>query len=113
MIEFPVPQDRAFSSQNHSILGQSLVLSLNYNSTDKAWRLSLRGANNTPIILGRRLVPLTSPTRPYALDTLRGGNFWVFAKTLTDQPLAYDNFGIGKAYGLFFLTTDEEEALEL
>lgn len=110
--EYTVPDDTAFYSQNITVLNSSFTMTLEYNSTDYRWRFTIENSDGV-LLQGVPLKKGYSPTKRYSLDELEGGNFWVFAKTSTDDALGYDNFGFDKAYGLYFLTTEEEEALGL
>lgn len=112
-IEIPVRKDSSAFTQNLSLLGQSVTLGLTFNSTDKKWRLDLFNAQGNSLLRGRLLVNNQSPSERYKLNALVGGNFWVFKKKATDSELGYNNLGFNKDYGLFFLTTAEEEELGL
>lgn len=104
--------NRAFFTQNISLLGESFTITLKYNSTDKRWRFSLSTVAGT-LIVGKPLAINSSPTKPYQFIELKGGNFWCLRKKNTEEPIKFDNLGFDKDYGLFFLTTEEEESLGL
>ena len=110
--EIPTLENKAFFSQNISLLGTSYVVSLAYNSTDQKWRFSL-STGDAFIVKGQPLVANSSPTAKYQFENLRGGNFWCIRKRFTDRPVTIDNLGFDKDYGLFFLTTEEEEEIGL
>lgn len=101
----------ASSTQNVLIGSQPIRLALDFNSTDKKWRISIYDSQNDPIIVGVVLSPNKSPTKRYALPFFSEGNLWLFRLRSTDQPLKYDNFGLEKDYGLIYLTNEEEEEL--
>ena len=110
--EIPIIEGRAFFSQNISLLRTSFLVSLNYNSTDAKWRLTLENEEKV-VIRGQPLSPNNSPTRKYQFEELRGGNFWCIRKQFTEEPVSFENLGFDKDYGLFFLTDEEEVEIGL
>lgn len=111
-IELQTLENKAFFSQNISLLNTSFQVTLKYNSTDKLWRFSLKTPENV-VVKGVPLVANTNLTGKYKFDVLRGGNFWCLRKKVTTEPVKFDNLGFDKDYGLFFLTTTEEKEIGL
>ena len=110
--EIIVP-DSAYTEQRISLLNQTFSIQFRFNDRDEAWHIDIFDINENPIISGNKLLPFVNVTGQYCFDEFAGGNLWCFSKTTSGTPMGRDNFGVGKEYGLFFLSNEEEINLGL
>lgn len=106
--------DRPFFNQDVILGGRTYNLLFKFNGSDKSWYLSLRDSFNTELLTGIKVLPNQNLTEVFAYQNkLIGGNIWCFKSKDTKDPIGQDNLGIDEAYELIWLTTEDEQALEI
>ena len=108
-VSITVP-DTPWSSQLVSLSGKSYEFELTYNSRSSRWYLtiSLSGVN---IINSLKVIEGVDMTGRYLISEFSDGRLYCGQSRKTSDPVGRDNFGVGKDYGLVYLTNEEIIAL--
>lgn len=106
--------ERPYFNQDVILGGRTYNLLFKFNDSDKSWYISLRDSFKNDLLSGIKILPNQNLTEVFSYkDLLLGGNIWCLKSKATKEPLGLDNLGIDKSYELFWLTTEDEEALDV
>lgn len=103
-----------FFTQEVTLSNIAYQLVFKYNTSDAAWYVSVNTSTGSPLYSGMKVMPnqnLTGP-RQY-LGRMPGGNLWCFRRQQDTSPIDRDNLGIGRVYELWWMTTEEEENINI
>lgn len=109
MLSISVP-DSADADQNVTLGGLEYKFTTRYNTRDQRWRLSI-SLQGAPIISGLKVMENQDLLNGYLLANFSHGSLYCARIRQDDQQVGRNNFGIGKAYELIYLTTKERESL--
>ena len=112
-IKIRIP-DSAYSEQQVNLADTVLTFTLKFNSRNSAWYLDIKDAANTSDVkTGIKVMPNQNLTGRYLIDELQNGNIWCLRQQSTFDDIDRENLGINEAYGLWYLTSSEEEELQI
>lgn len=102
-LQIPVLEDSAYQTQRIALDGRLYTLGLAWNQWASFWSISLWDSEDSPIVLGLRVVANWPMLRFYRYDT-RTPPGEIIAHDLTGDgsPPGYDDFGIGKRVELTY-----------
>lgn len=104
-LKIPVT-DNAYSNQELTIAGIKYNFKFSYNGRDSRWRLSIF-IDDTAVILGVKIMENEALLGRYRLTTFAHGDLIVLRVKDDGQDCGRNNFGIGKAYELIYITNAE------
>ena len=104
MIQIGVP-DTPHSQQDLSLNSQFISLELTYNSRDARWRLNLY-KDNAIVFSGITIMEEQFLLANYSSTGFSGELVCLRIKD-DNLPVGRDNLGVGKPYGLFYVTPAE------
>ena len=88
--------------------GTTYNILVKYNPSDKSWYLSIRDSANTAIVTGIKIMPNQNLTYQLKyLNIFTDGDLWCLRLKAVKDPLGRDNFGIGKAYELVWISSED------
>lgn len=106
--------DSAWHIQDVTVSGTLLRFTFKYNTADESWYIDLKTASDRDILSGVKVMPNQSLTERYSYtQDLPDGNLWCVRRKNDFSPVSRDNFGIGKAYELWWITGEEEEGANI
>lgn len=107
MIQIPVFNDTSASFTQQITLGdQTLSLRLDWNGRGQHWYLDVLQADETPIVLGRKVVPALPLLYSHRALAQIQGDFILIPET--DTAPEYPTFeGLGTTHNLYWLDADE------
>lgn len=112
-IRIRVP-DSAFSQQQVNLENTVLTFILKFNSRNLSWYLDLKDASDTNNVkTGIKVMPNQNLTGRYNIPELTNGNVWCLRQQSTTEDIDRENFGLNRAYGLWYLTSSEEQELNI
>lgn len=98
---------QASSSYKVSLEGQSYKLYQRFNTRTQSWYLDVYNSDNSPLVLGRKLLPEV-PIIVRNLDLMPKGNLTVVQnKSSLATSITRDNLGEGKDYELNYYTLED------
>ena len=95
--------EAAWASQEVTLNGVTYGFTFKYNNTDSRWRLTL-SQSGTEIISSIKVMENQALTSRYTRDEFNHGELFCFRFKDDGLPVGRDNFGIGKAYELLYLS---------
>lgn len=102
----------AWHTQDITVGGELIRLTLKYNTSDEMWYLDLANASGNTLLNGVKVMPNQSLTKRYkATVSLPDGNLWCVRRKNDFSPPSRDNLGIGKTYELWWISSNEEEEI--
>ncbi len=102
-LQIPVLDGAAFQRQRIALDGRIYTLGLMWNQWASFWSLSLWDSEESPIVLGIRLVCDWPVLRFYRYDSRTPpGEFMAHDLTGSRAPPGFDDFGIGKRVELTY-----------
>lgn len=107
-IKIAIP-DAAWSESSPSLGGITYDITFRFNDRDiedPHWRMDIR-RGSVDIRLGVKVVPYLLLLDRYTLDDFNHGDIICVRSKSDYSPVGRDNFGIGKAYELIYLTNQE------
>lgn len=107
MIQIPVFNDTSSSFTQQITLGtQTLSLRLDWNGRGQHWFLDILQADDTPIVLGRKLVPFLPVLYSHRALAKITGDFILIPES--DVAPEYPTFeGLGTTHNLYWLDAEE------
>ena len=102
-LQIPVLDGAAFQRQRIALDGKLYTLELKWNQWASYWSLGLWDSEDSPIILGIRIVSNWPILRFYRYDTrIPAGEIIAHDLTGDGSPPGFDDFGIGKRVELTY-----------
>lgn len=103
-LEIFVP-DSSYADQRVSLDGSVFTFEYKFNVRNNNWYLNIYDIQkNTALIRGLAIKPNQNLTGRYLIDGLTEGSIWCIRTKGSKEPIGRDNLGIGKAYGLFYIS---------
>lgn len=100
--------DAPYYSQRVKLEGRDYLFRFAYNEREERWRLSIFDDEESPLLLGLKLVTNWELLQHYKADTrLPPGELWVMCTSGDDEPPKLDELGEGKRCELTYFTADE------
>jgi len=104
-LKITVP-DQPWSETVVTLGGQTYTLVFRYNERDERFRLDLY-SNETPILLGVKIVESTYLLSKYKLEEFKHGDIFCLRFQKDFSECSRNNLGVGKSYELIYLSDDE------
>lgn len=101
--------DAAFSTQTVTLNKKTYRIKNRYNTRFGYWCVDILDAQNSPILLGEKLLPNKELLSRYRKSDLIGG--YLFITSQDESDVSRDNYGLDKTHTLTFATFEEVEAL--
>lgn len=106
--------ENTYSLQRVTILDYPVSLQMRFSERSKSWYLDiLKSDGVSPILVGLKVMPNQNLTGRYRSPQLLNGNFWCLRIANDGSPIGKFNLGVGGSYAIYWLTTEEEEELDL
>lgn len=105
-------EDNSYQDKIITLNGNSLSITISYNTRDGRWYFDLVDRNGLDLISGVKILPTQNLTSKYLqVVELIGGNIYCANTKVDGKDITRSNFGTDKQFQLWYLTADEEEEI--
>jgi len=90
-----------------NIEGIFFKFNFDYNYRDARWHLSIYNTDNTPVLLGLKLVLNYELIFQHPIEGLPRGSLMLYDLSSTNDPCVFDDKSLGDRCQLIYITSDE------
>ncbi len=101
-------EDNPYQEQLITLNGNSLFLTITYNTRDSRWYLDLEDRNGKTVVSGVKVIPNLSLTGKYVnVNTIIGGDIYCMDLKRSSSDITRSNFGNNKQFQLWYYSNEE------
>lgn len=101
--------DNAYQQKLITLNGQTLFITVSFNTRDNRWYVDVSDRNEVDLITGIKLLPNQNLTSKYvSINSLIGGNLYCVNIKGDGIDITRDNFGTDRQFQLWYISSSEE-----